>query len=76
MRFRQGYHRRQSLHVRRSRNVRGAGQFPAFGELLEQRCVLAAVPVISEFMAANVANLQDEDHEVQDWIEVANLGDT
>ncbi|MCA9172560.1 MAG: lamin tail domain-containing protein, partial [Planctomycetales bacterium] len=25
---------------------------------------------------ANVANLQDEDHEVQDWIEVANLGDT
>lgn len=32
--------------------------------------------VISEFMAINSANLQDEDNEFSDWIEIQNTGDS
>src|SRR5690606_10773915 len=44
-------------------------------EPLEDRRLLAAVPVISEFMADNQGNLLDEDGQSSDWIELANWGD-
>ncbi|WP_425396206.1 lamin tail domain-containing protein [Aeoliella sp.] len=44
-------------------------------EQLEQRHLLAADPVISEFLAANDGTLQDEDGEFTDWIEINNRGD-
>ena len=48
----------------------------AFGlESLERRQVLAAMPVISEFMASNSTSLVDEDGDYSDWIEIENRGD-
>ncbi len=44
-------------------------------ESLEDRCLLAAVPVISELMANNDHSLADEDGQYSDWLELANLGD-
>ena len=45
-------------------------------QTLEPRQLLAAVPVISEFMASNDGTLLDEDGDSSDWIEVYNVGDT
>lgn len=44
-------------------------------ETLEARNLLAAQPVISEFLAANQSGLQDEDGDTSDWIEIYNSGD-
>ncbi|MCH8044216.1 MAG: lamin tail domain-containing protein [Planctomycetes bacterium] len=41
-------------------------------EPLEPRLVLAAAPVISEFMAINEDALQDEDGDFTDWVEIHN----
>ena len=41
-------------------------------ESLEPRQLLAAGPIISEFMASNDANLPDEDGDYSDWIELHN----
>ena len=47
---------------------------PGF-EPLEARHVLAAVPLISEVMAANDGVLQDQDGDNSDWLELTNAGD-
>ncbi|MCA9264315.1 MAG: lamin tail domain-containing protein, partial [Planctomycetales bacterium] len=41
-------------------------------EMLENRCLLAADPIISEFMADNATTLADEDGDYSDWIEIHN----
>jgi hypothetical protein len=44
-------------------------------EVLENRHLLAAEPIINEFVALNVSTLPDEDGEFTDWIELRNRGD-
>ncbi|MEX2187844.1 MAG: discoidin domain-containing protein, partial [Pirellulales bacterium] len=44
-------------------------------ESLEPRQLLAAAPIISEFMASNSTSLVDEDGDHSDWIEIENRGD-
>lgn len=44
-------------------------------EQLEPRHLLAANPIISEFMASNGGFLLDEDGESSDWVEIHNAGD-
>ncbi|MCA9265972.1 MAG: hypothetical protein KDA60_19055, partial [Planctomycetales bacterium] len=44
-------------------------------ESLECRCLLAADPIISEFMASNAGTLTDGDGASSDWIELFNRGD-
>src|SRR5687767_4034313 len=44
-------------------------------ESVEQRMMLAADVVISEFMAANTRTLADRDGQFSDWIEINNRGD-
>lgn len=44
-------------------------------ELLESRRLLAADPIISEFMASNQETLPDGDGRFPDWIEIYNAGD-
>ncbi len=48
---------------------------PFRGERLEPRCMLAADPVITEFMASNDATINDGFGRDTDWIEIQNLGD-
>ncbi|QDU88931.1 CotH protein [Pirellulimonas nuda] len=45
-------------------------------ERLEERRVLAADLVISEFLASNSGGLKDGDGDSSDWVEVLNAGDT
>src|SRR4051812_25009579 len=45
-------------------------------EQLESRQLMAADPVISEFLAANGGPLRDENAETSDWVEIHNAGDT
>lgn len=44
-------------------------------ELLEPRIVLAAQPIITEFMAKNDGFLRDGDGRSSDWVEIFNAGD-
>ena len=44
-------------------------------EPLEPRHLLAASPVISEFVALNHSSIRDEDDDASDWIELENRGD-
>ncbi|WP_197528396.1 lamin tail domain-containing protein [Aeoliella mucimassa] len=44
-------------------------------ESLETRCMLAAQPIITEFLASNSDVLDDEDGDSSDWIELYNAGD-
>jgi hypothetical protein len=44
-------------------------------ELLEKRMMLAAQPIISEFMASNNETLSDGFGQESDWIELTNIGD-
>src|SRR6476620_2804160 len=44
-------------------------------EQLEPRLMLAAQPIISEFMASNSSSIQDGFGQHSDWIELANTGD-
>ena len=55
----------------KSRSCKFAGNV----ENLEPRQLLAADPVISEFVALNTAIIQDEDGEYSDWLELQNRGD-
>ena len=41
-------------------------------ELLEDRRVLAATPIITEFMASNSGSLLDGDGQSSDWVEIYN----
>jgi hypothetical protein len=50
--------------------------FSLGSEPLEPRHLLAAMPLISEFMADNETTLQDEDDDYSDWIELYNAGDS
>ena len=43
-------------------------------EPLENRQLLAANPVLSEFVALNRTTLQDEDGQFSDWLEIQNRG--
>jgi hypothetical protein len=45
-------------------------------EALENRQLLAGLPVITEFMASNDGTLEDADGGTPDWIEIQNAGDT
>ena len=49
---------------------------PAHVQSLESRVLMAADFRITEFMAANVSTLADEDAQFNDWIEIRNQGDT
>ena len=44
-------------------------------EQLEPRLMLAAQPIISEFMASNSSSIQDGFGHHSDWIELTNTGD-
>ncbi|HJQ79165.1 MAG TPA: hypothetical protein VJ828_04375, partial [Lacipirellulaceae bacterium] len=44
-------------------------------ELLEPRTLLAGMPLITEFLAANDSGLRDGDGNASDWIEIQNAGD-
>ncbi len=44
-------------------------------EILDHRRLLAAAPVITEFMASNNGSLEDVDGNTPDWIEIYNAGD-
>lgn len=44
-------------------------------ELLENRMMLAAQPIISEFMASNNNTISDGFGQESDWIELTNIGD-
>ncbi len=44
-------------------------------ETLEPRYLLAADPIISEFLASNQSNLLDSNGQTPDWIEIHNAGD-
>ncbi|KAA1261226.1 CotH protein [Rubripirellula obstinata] len=43
-----------------------------FSETLETRRVMAATPIISEFLASNSGGLEDVDGDSSDWIEIYN----
>jgi hypothetical protein len=45
-------------------------------ESLEQRCVLAGAPIISEFMASNANTIDDGLGNASDWIEIYNPSDS
>jgi hypothetical protein len=71
--------------------ARNSGSFSLFGqrgaarrrqkswnrplETLENRQMLAAEPIVSEFMAINTTTLQDQDGDFSDWLELGNRGD-
>ena len=48
---------------------------PLHLERLEPRQLLAAYPIISEFLARNDGGLRDGDGRASDWIEILNAGD-
>ncbi|MEX2188923.1 MAG: CotH kinase family protein [Pirellulales bacterium] len=59
-----------------ARPQRKRSRRPSLGcESLEPRMMLAADPVISEFMAINNSTLQDGEGRYSDWIEIHNPGD-
>ena len=64
-----------SLKKDRSRRQARRAKFAGRLEDLEPRQLLAADPVISEFVALNTAVLQDEDGAYSDWLEIQNRGD-
>ena len=66
---------------RRQRAVRNQTQHRALRqrsltlETLEQRLLLAADPIITEFLASNSSGLVDGNGNTSDWIEIYNAGD-
>lgn len=66
---------RQRSRRRRS-HFRDLTLSPLSIEPLEERQLLTAMPVISEFMAANDGGLNDENGDPSDWIELTNIGTT
>jgi hypothetical protein len=71
-----GFLKRQTAKLLDSspRNPRQLGCELAI-ERLETRQLLAANPIISEFMALNSGTLVDMDGETPDWVEIHNAGD-
>ncbi|RIK73670.1 MAG: hypothetical protein DCC68_24505, partial [Planctomycetota bacterium] len=65
--------RREGLRNRMRSLVRIRRQYAV--EALEARQMLAANPIISEFMADNNNTLADGDGRASDWIEIYNAGD-
>jgi hypothetical protein len=61
--------------AKRGKECPGRCRRPWRFEPLETRQVMAAAPVISEFLADNTGPLIDEDGEAADWIEITNQGD-
>ena len=57
------------------RNVKRASRVKRRFECLEQRNLLAAEPMITEFLAANQSAMVDPGGKTPDWIEVYNAGD-
>ena len=64
----------QRIRRHRSTQWQKAIQRRSWAEPLEQRVVMAAAPIISEFQADNVSTLQDKDNDWSDWIEIRNPG--
>jgi hypothetical protein len=64
---------RNSRYAGISRRHRVRSQLSAEG--LEPRALLAAEPILSEFLASNQTTLDDDDRESSDWIEIYNRGD-
>ena len=64
--------RRRRLHswVRKSSSPRRSLRC----ESLEPRTLLAADPIISEFLASNQNSIRDGDRDTSDWIEIYNRG--
>ena len=60
----------------RSRRRQRSSTSSLYYEKLESRQLLAANPIISEFMASNDGTLLDQDGASSDWIEIINTGDT
>ena len=58
-----------------SRRFRSSRNKPFQYQTLEPRQLLAAAPIISEFLASNDAGLSNDDGGESDWIEVYNAGD-
>lgn len=54
---------------------RCSGESPCRLESLEPRVLMAANPIINEFMADNDSTLADGNGEFSDWIEIYNAGD-
>jgi hypothetical protein len=59
----------------RLRRHSGIPRGTAHVQAMESRVLMAADFRISEFMAANVSTLADEDAQYNDWVEVRNTGD-
>lgn len=66
---------RRNKHSRRRSNGSGVDRRLSY-ERLEPRQLLAAMPIISEFVASNDSSLQDGFGASPDWIEIHNAGDT
>jgi len=62
------------MALSKTRNKSAFGR-KQFYEKLEPRCLLAAVPIITEFMAANESTISDGQANYSDWIELHNAGD-
>lgn len=54
---------------------RQLARWRASWECLEQRQLLAAAPLLNEFLASNAGGLLDGDGQSSDWIEIRNAGD-
>lgn len=59
----------------RARRPRQANRTTRRFETLETRALLAAAPMITEFLASNKEVLNDGDRDSSDWIEISNQGD-
>ena len=57
------------------RSLNRQRRFPSI-ERFEDRCLLVANPIITEFVASNFKTLTDASNEPTDWIEIYNDGDT
>ena len=67
--------RRLSFRPNRRRSARCRSTVGNGWETLESRQLLAADPVLSEFVALNRSTLSDEDGHFSDWLEIENRGD-
>ena len=70
-----GFNQARTLSKRTRMSRKRRERCVAFCETLEPRALLAADPVLSEFVAFNTATIQDADGEYSDWIEIRNDGD-
>ena len=64
-----------TMSTRSARNRIRRCRLTCMLETLESRQMLAASPIITEFMADNDDVLQDGYGDLSDWIEISNLGD-